>query len=85
MLNSILLGIYLNGNVFMTRIRPYPPSFSRMAAKIIEPAIGASTWALGSHKWVENIGSFTINPVTSINQKNCRIYIDWKLYYWATY
>jgi len=53
----------------MIRIRPYPPSFSRMAAKIIEPAIGASTWALGSHKCVENIGNFTINPVTNINQK----------------
>jgi len=59
----------LNGNIFIIRIRPYPPSFSRMAAKIIEPAIGASTWALGSHKCVENIGNFTINPVTSINQK----------------
>jgi hypothetical protein len=33
-----------------------------MAAKIIDPAIGASTWALGSHKCKENIGSFTKNP-----------------------
>lgn len=30
---------------------PYPPSFSRMAARTIDPAIGASTWALGSHRW----------------------------------
>lgn len=29
---------------------PYPPSFSRMAARIIDPAIGASTWAFGSHR-----------------------------------
>jgi len=50
-------------------MRPYPPSFSRMAARIIDPAIGASTCALGSHRCVENIGNFTINPVTSISQK----------------
>jgi hypothetical protein len=50
-------------------MRPYPPSFSRMAARIIDPAIGASTCALGSHRCVENIGNFTMNPVTSISQK----------------
>lgn len=32
------------------RIMPYPPSLSRMAASTIEPAIGASTWAFGSHR-----------------------------------
>lgn len=31
-----------------------------MAARIIEPATGASTWAFGSHKCKENIGIFTI-------------------------
>jgi len=41
-----------------------------MAAKTIEPAIGASTWALGSHKCTENIGSFTKNPAIVINQNN---------------
>lgn len=29
---------------------PYPPSFSRTAASTIDPAIGASTWALGNHR-----------------------------------
>lgn len=42
-----------------TRRIPNPPNFKRMAARIIEPATGASTWAFGSHKWVRNIGSFT--------------------------
>lgn len=28
----------------------------------MDPAIGASTWALGSHRWTENIGSLTRNP-----------------------
>jgi hypothetical protein len=46
----------------MIRASPYPPNFRRIAANTIEPAIGASTWALGSHKWTENIGSFTRNP-----------------------
>lgn len=32
------------------RIMPYPPSFSRIAAKTMEPAMGASTWAFGSHR-----------------------------------
>lgn len=32
-----------------------------MAAKIIEPSKGASTWALGSHRCVINIGIFTRN------------------------
>lgn len=27
----------------------------------MEPATGASTWALGSHKWVRYIGIFTRN------------------------
>lgn len=43
------------------RISPYPPSLSRMAARTIEPAIGASTCALGSHKCIENNGSLAIN------------------------
>ena len=33
-------------NVILSML--YPPSFSRTAARTIEPAMGASTWALGS-------------------------------------
>lgn len=40
----------------MNRIIPYPPSFSKMAARIIDPSNGASTWAFGSHKWIIYIG-----------------------------
>lgn len=32
------------------RSMPYPPSFNRIAARTMEPAIGASTWALGSQR-----------------------------------
>lgn len=42
---------------------PYPPNFSRIAANTIDPAIGASTWALGSHKWRPYNGIFTINAI----------------------
>ena len=48
------------------RISPYPPSFSRIAAKIIDPAMGASTWAFGSHKCVMKRGSLTRNAVFKI-------------------
>lgn len=44
------------------RASPQPPSFSKIAANTIDPAIGASTWAFGSHICTENIGSLTKNP-----------------------
>ena len=40
-----------------------------MAAKTIEPSIGASTWALGSHRWNINIGSFTRKAKINSNGK----------------
>lgn len=46
---------------------PYLPNFSKMAARTIDPATGASTWALGNHKWVMNNGIFTINAIIVIN------------------
>ena len=41
------------------RIIPYPPIFNKIAAKIIDPIVGASTWAFGSHKCNKKNGSFT--------------------------
>lgn len=49
--------------------RPYPPNFNKIAAKIMEPATGASTCALGSHKCVKNSGSLTINARFVINHQ----------------
>lgn len=46
---------------------PYPPNLSKIAAKTIEPATGASTCALGSHKWTEKSGYFTKNPAKKLN------------------
>jgi hypothetical protein len=62
------------GNIDNMRHSPYPPSFSRIAAKTMDPAIGASTCALGSHRWVENMGSFTRNPPISIIEHKLLIF-----------
>lgn len=39
---------------------PYPPSFRSRAASSMDPAIGASTWALGSHRWSPYRGALTM-------------------------
>lgn len=55
-------GIYkllININIEDIRRRPYLPSLSKIAARIIEPATGASTWALGNHKWTKYKGILT--------------------------
>jgi hypothetical protein len=50
------------------RARPYPPNLRRIAANTIDPAMGASTCALGNHRWVENIGNLTRNPIMVSSQ-----------------
>lgn len=57
-------------NTDARRRRPYPPSFKRTPAKIIDPATGASTWALGSQRWVRNKGVFTRKAVIVINHQS---------------
>lgn len=42
-MNGIDIVLVVGSNIIDKRIMPYPPSFSKMAARIIEPAIGAST------------------------------------------
>lgn len=56
-------------SIMVIRIIPYPPSFSKIAASTIEPAIGASTWALGNHKWRPYRGIFTMNAVMNANHR----------------
>lgn len=51
---------------------PYPPSFSSTAARIIDPAIGASTCAFGSHKCNPYRGILIIKAVNSANH-----HIEW--------
>lgn len=40
-----------------------------MAAKIIDPAIGASTWAFGSHRWTPYKGILIINAIMHASHK----------------
>jgi hypothetical protein len=51
---------------------PYVPSFNNTPAKITEPAVGASTWASGSHICTGSIGIFTANEEKkAIHSNNC--------------
>lgn len=49
-INGYAMCFVRGSRMIEIRIIPYPPSFRRMAARTIEPAIGASTWAFGSHR-----------------------------------
>lgn len=50
MMNGRAIDLVMGSSVSVMRIMPYPPSLRRMAARIIEPAMGASTCALGNHR-----------------------------------
>lgn len=60
----------VNGlSIMVIRIIPYPPSFSNTAARTIDPAIGASTCALGSQRCRPYKGIFTINAIIHASHK----------------
>lgn len=67
---------FREGCIKIMRIRPYPPNFRRIPAKIILPATGASTWALGSHKWVTYIGILTKKAIIQNIHQICSWDID---------
>src|SRR5437763_442990 len=50
------------------RRKPYPPIFNRIAARITEPAVGASTCASGSQVCTGHIGIFTANDAKNASQ-----------------
>ena len=50
MMNGYAMESVIGFRSSVIRSIPYPPSFSRIAARTMEPAIGASTWALGSQR-----------------------------------
>lgn len=61
----------VNGvNKIEIRIIPYPPSFKRMAAKIIDPATGASTCAFGNQRWAPYSGILIINAIRQLSHKS---------------
>ena len=54
-------------------MNPYAPSFSMTAARITEPAVGASVWASGSQVWNGNIGTLIAKA-----RKNARNASSWR-------
>ena len=71
--DSIMKGYAMNSvsglRSVVTRSMPYPPSFSKIAARTIEPAMGASTWALGNQRCRPYSGIFTIKAIMHANHK----------------
>ncbi len=62
-------------------MNPYVPIFSITAARITEPAVGASVCASGSHVWNGNIGTLTAKPRKNArNTHHCRL--DGKFICW---
>ena len=49
-------------------INPYPAILRRIAARITDPAVGASTWASGNHVCTGHIGILTANELKKANQ-----------------
>lgn len=58
-----LIELIRLGMVIVSRIIPKVPNLRRIPAKIIDPATGASTCALGSHRWRKNIGALAKNAI----------------------
>lgn len=72
-INGYAIDLVTGSRIMEMRIIPYPPSFNRIAARIIDPAIGASTWAFGSHRWTPYSG---ILIMKAIIQASHRILLD---------
>ena len=64
------------------RMKPYVPSFRRMAARITEPTVGAWVCASGSQVWNGNIGTLMAKP-RNIPPKMRRAVVRLMLLLWA--
>jgi len=57
-------------------MKPYAPSFSRIAASTAEPPVGASTCASGSQVCTGHIGTFTENAANRAKNSHTCAVID---------
>lgn len=77
--DNLIIGAEINLFIFIIiddkRIRPYLPNFSRIPARIIDPATGASTCAFGNHKCSIYRGIFVKNAIIVIIHQI--IYMYW--------
>ena len=53
------------------RRNPYVPIFNNTAARMTEPAVGASTCASGSQVWKGNIGTLMAKPIKKAQKTHC--------------
>lgn len=68
-INGYAMDLVTGSRTMEIRIMPYPPNFSRIAARIMDPAIGASTWAFGSHRWTPYKGILIIKAIIHANHR----------------
>lgn len=61
--------LVIGSRIVEIRIIPYPPSFSKIASRIMDPAMGASTWAFGSHKCTPYKGILIIKAIIHASHK----------------
>lgn len=62
-------------NLEESRKSPYLPNFKSTPARTIDPATGASTWALGSHRCVRYKGVFTRKAAIVISHQRERVFV----------
>lgn len=62
-INGYAMDLVTGSRIIEIRIMPYPPNFRRIAARTMDPAIGASTWAFGSHRWTPYRGILIIKAI----------------------
>ena len=59
----------MGNNTNKTRNIPYKPNFNKTPANIIDPPVGASTWASGNQLCTGYIGTFTAKATKNKNHK----------------
>src|SRR6478672_2289783 len=65
----------------LKRMNPYVPIFRRTAARITEPAVGASVCASGNQVWNGNIGTLIAKPRKNARKiHHCRSYGRYSLW-----
>jgi hypothetical protein len=70
-------AIFLNlTKVILKRIIPYMPNFNITAASKIDPEVGDSTCAFGSHMCSIKIGTFTDNIIIIIKKLRVEILVE---------
>src|SRR5438034_853385 len=68
----------------LKRMNPYVPIFRSTAARMTEPAVGASVCASGSQVWNGNIGTLIANPRKNArNTHHCRFVGKLSAYIWV--